>query len=100
MFRIPNRYMNWDVSLKRNKRYPIILPYTLYWLYRLLKGNIYAETLFIDKNRIPWDNEYLRHNKAINGKRCYEILSYEIMNIKGKDQIVIWIDPNCELINF
>ena len=92
--------MNWNVAMKTNKRYPIILPYTLYWLYRLLKRSVFAEILANDKNGILWDNKFLRHKKVISGHRCFEILSYEIMNVKGKDHIVIWIDPNCELINF
>ena len=86
--------MNWNVSLKMNKRYPIVIPYTLYWLYRLLNGNIYAEMLFRDKNHIQWDNKYLRHKYAGVSKVAYKILSFEIMNIKGKDEIVIWVDPN------
>lgn len=99
MFRIPIKYMNWNISLRANKRYPIVIPYTLYWLYRLLNGNIYAETLILDKNGLMWDNKYLRHDYAKCGHIAYKILSFEIMNIKGKDKIVIWLDPNDKINN-
>jgi hypothetical protein len=99
MFRIPKKYMNWNIRLKMNKRYPIVIPYTLYWLYRLLNGNIYAETLVCDKNGLMWDNKYLRHDYVKCGHVAYKILSFEIMNIKGKDEIVIWVDPNDYRIN-
>jgi hypothetical protein len=46
-----------------------------------------------------WDNKYLRYDYVKCGHVAYKILSFEIMNIKGKDEIVIWVDPNDYKIN-